>query len=307
MASMKDLLDQFDRVLIEAAIVERLRRRADVQLHDTLINAPLVYSQAGRQALAELYGEYIQIAESGGLPLLLGTPTWRANRERVLASDVNENVNVDAVRFLQALVAELDPSVPVRIGGVISCKNDCYLPEQALSADAAQEFHAWQIEQLSAAGADYLMAVTLPSVVEASGIAQAMQSAGLPYIISFVIGANGKLLDGTRIEEAIEKIDGLISEKPLGYFINCSYPSFLNAGSLPGSARQRLIGFQANASSLSHAELEASTEVKAESVSDWGALMEQLNTRHGLKILGGCCGTNGSHLQYLATATTDHR
>lgn len=299
---MRDLLDQSDRMLIEAAIVERLRRRDDIQLHDTLVNAPLIYSRASRQALAALYQEYIQIAETGGLPLLVGTPTWRANRERVLASDVNHTVNVDAVRFLQDLVANSNASVAVKVGGVISCKNDCYLPEQALSVGQAQEFHAWQIEQLAAAGVDYLMAVTLPSVEEATGIALAMQNSGVPYIISFVIGVDGKLLDGTEIDVAMAAIDAVTTVQPFGYFVNCSYPGFLNTASLPNSVFERLIGFQANASSLGHAELEAATDVQAESISEWGELMLQLNTRHGVKILGGCCGTNGVHLQYLTTS-----
>jgi S-methylmethionine-dependent homocysteine/selenocysteine methylase len=86
---------------------------------------------------------------------------------------------------------------------------------------------------------------------------------------------------------------------PLGYFINCSYPSFLNPKTLSEKVFERLIGIQANASSLSHAELDGSTELKSESVSEWGSLMVQLNRDFGLKVLGGCCGTNGKHLRYL--------
>lgn len=32
---------------------------------------------------------------------------------------------------------------------MIGCKNDCYRPEEALSASLARQFHAWQVEQLS--------------------------------------------------------------------------------------------------------------------------------------------------------------
>ena len=143
------------------------------------------------------------------------------------------------------------------------------------------------------------MAVTLPSVEEAAGIALAMEATGLPYIISFVIGADGKVLDGTELHSAIAYVDAKTTTKPLGYFINCSYPSFLNLETLPQVPPGRLIGLQANASSLSHAQLEGSKELKSESVSQWGNLMVQLNKDFGVKVLGGCCGTDGKHLKYL--------
>ena len=36
-----------------------------------------------------------------------------------------------------------------------------------------------------------------------------------------------------------------------------------------------------------------------ESVSDWGEMMLELNRVFGVKVLGGCCGTNEQHLKYL--------
>lgn len=36
-----------------------------------------------------------------------------------------------------------------------------------------------------------------------------------------------------------------------------------------------------------------------ESVYDWGDEMLALNRRHGVKILGGCCGTGEEHLHYI--------
>jgi S-methylmethionine-dependent homocysteine/selenocysteine methylase len=194
--------------------------------------------------------------------------------------------------------------VPVKIGGLIGCKYDCFVREEGLSLNEGRDFHKWQINELASAAVDFLIAVTLPSVEEAAGIALAMEATGLPYIISFVIGSDGKVLDGTELQAAIEYVDAKTTNKPLGYFINCSYPSFLNPEILTGKSSGRLIGLQANASSLSHAELEGSEELKSESVSEWGRLMVQLNRDFGLKILGGCCGTDGKHLKYLTENIT---
>ena len=81
--------------------------------------------------------------------------------------------------------------------------------------------------------------------------------------------------------------------------INCSYPSFLNADKQPRSIFSRLVGFIANASSLDQSELDGIDTLKVDDISDWGNRMIELNTKYGVKILGGCCGTNARHLQYI--------
>jgi S-methylmethionine-dependent homocysteine/selenocysteine methylase len=81
--------------------------------------------------------------------------------------------------------------------------------------------------------------------------------------------------------------------------INCAYPSFLNPDSQPASVLSRLIGYQANASSLDHRQLDGAVNLQADDVSDWGRLMITLNRKYGVKILGGCCGTSDKHLQYI--------
>ena len=62
-----------------------------------------------------------------------------------------------------------------------------------------------QVHQLADAGVDFLLAATLPAVDEACGIALAMQTTGLPYIISFVINRRGRILDGLSLEQAFKK------------------------------------------------------------------------------------------------------
>lgn len=296
---MIHLLEKNKFILAEAAVVERLRRNKSIEIDPKLVNAPLVFSEKGRAALRSLYQEYIDIAVASDRPLLLSTPTWRANKERVVASNYPKDINVEAAKFLKELVAKQTKAVNAKVGGLIGCKNDCYLPEEGLSLNEARDFHQWQIVELASAEVDFLMAVTLPCVEEAAGIAQAMEATGLPYIISFVIGADGKVLDGTELHAAIAYVDANTTTKPLGYFINCSYPSFLNLETLRQVPPGRLIGLQANASSLSHAHLEGSKELKSESVAEWGNLMVQLNRDFGVKVLGGCCGTDDKHLKYL--------
>ena len=292
---MKALLDNHSLVLMEAAIVEQLRRSPDIQLHKVLANAPLIYDTTARTAMSTLYTDYMALAQQAHLPMLVCTPTWRAGKDRVQQSGINPNINRDAVAFMQGI--RLNDHI--KIGGMIGCKNDCYRPEEGLSSDEAEQFHAWQIEQLAEGDVDFLIAETIPNIHEALGIANAMAATAIPYIISFVISRNGYILDGTTLDAAIHFIDAHATSKPLGYMVNCAHPSFLHPENQSPNVFTRLIGFQANASSLDHCELENATEIKIDSITEWGQLMLNLNRQHRTKILGGCCGTNIEHLKYL--------
>lgn len=286
---------------MEASIVESLRRSEDINLHPILVNAPLIYDETGRRALNKLYQDYIDIALEAKKPFLMCTPTWRTNHSRVIETKIKPGINIDAVNFLKALRdSQAVGRENIKIGGMIGCKNDCYRPEEGLSAQEAEQFHAWQLDQLKQGGADFLIAETLPSVEEAIGIARAMESTGIPYFISFVISRDGHVLDGTDLNSAMKIIDAATKRRPLGYMVNCAYPSFLCAATQPPELFKRLVGYMANASSLDQCDLDGSEELHQESTSEWGEVMLELNRTHGVKILGGCCGTGTEHLRYIS-------
>jgi S-methylmethionine-dependent homocysteine/selenocysteine methylase len=302
---MKSLLEEHDLILTEAAIVERLRRSGRVELHPTLVHAALVYDVEGRAEMERLFQGYVSIAAAAGVPIIVSAPTWRANYERVRDSGVNLDVNADAVRFLLDLrEAQEAHASMLKVGGFIGCKNDCYRPEEALSTVEAERFHSWQIERLAQAGVDFLMAATLPNIDEAIGIARAMERTGVPYIISFVIGSDGRVLDGTGLWDAVQRVDASTVTQPLCYMVNCSYPAFLRAKQQPSELFTRLLGYQGNSSALSHSELDGSAQLEVEDVAEWAEEMLRLNREHGVKILGGCCGTGDAHLLRLVGA--DH-
>ena len=83
--------------------------------------------------------------------------------------------------------------------------------------------------------------------------------------------------------------------------INCAHPehfkSVLNTGE---SWIRRIKGLRANASKKSHAELDESETLdignKAELAQDYRDLRSQLPN---LSIIGGCCGTDSTHLESI--------
>ena len=305
--SIADFLDNAPCVLGEGAVIERLRRNPQLELDPNLVNATFIYHAAPRAALVAICRQYMEIGRAYGLPLLLSTPTWRASRERIAAAGyADADVNGDNVRFLKGL-CQSDPGYAeqVIICGLMSCRGNAYCPTEALAIDAARQFHAWQAERLAAAGVDLLLAATLPALSEATGLALALAATGTPYLISFVVRPQGTLLDGTPLKEAIAAIDAAVTPRPLAYLINCTHASFARAALLHSvnaspAVRQRVIGLLANTAALSPEELDDSTALVEEVPEVFGQTVAALHSDLGLKILGGCCGTDDRHIRALA-------
>lgn len=288
-------------ILTEGAIAERLRRRDDIQLHPTLFTTPLIFEEHGRNCLREIYCQYRDIARDAQVPVLLCAPTWRVDRNRTAIAGFNLSLNRAAVRFMRDLQEVWqEPTSPVFIGGLVGPKNDCYTAADALSAAEAEDYHSWQIGELAESGVDVVVGQTFPAVSEALGVARACAKAGVDCLISFVINRKGEVLDTTPIADAVAKIDSETVVQPAGFMVNCVYPTFLLPEKQPTKLFTRLVGIQANASSLDHDQLDGSSLLQQDALQEWGKLMLSLHRDFGVKILGGCCGTDDSYLRYIA-------
>jgi len=301
-----EFLEKNPCILGEGAVIERLRR-SDLELDPYVVNSAFIYDDAKRAALETICRQYLDIGDEYGLPLLLSTPTWRASRERIDAAGYGGvDLNGDNFRFLDRLRREYgEYGKKVVICGLMSCRGDAYNPAEALTVDEAREFHAWQAGKLAATGADFLLAATLPALSEATGLAQALAATGKAYIISFVTRPEGTLLDGTPLKEAIAAIDAAANPQPLAYLINCTHVSFARSALLHGTnssdmVRRRIIGLLANTAALTPEELNNSASLVEEDPEEFGRSVAALHREPGLKILGGCCGTDDRHIRSLA-------
>jgi S-methylmethionine-dependent homocysteine/selenocysteine methylase len=187
----------------------------------------------------------------------------------------------------------------------MGCRGDAYSATDALPVAEARSFHGWQADLFAEAGADYLYAGIMPALAEATGMALAMGDSGLQYIISFMVGADGRLPDGTTIHAAIRSIDESVEVRPVCYLSNCVHPTVLyEALSQPFNAtdvvRDRLWGIQANGSRLTPEELDASAGLESSDAGRWAREMLRLRDDKGLRVFGGCCGTDGAHLEAIA-------
>ena len=304
--TFKDAVNFYPHIITEGSIIERLKREFTYPLDDALSNALMIYDEVGKPLLEKIYREYLDIAESSDLPIMLLTPTWRTNSDRTKIANIDmKTINTDAFLFVDTIRKSYGNfSEKIFIGGLTGCKGDAYKPEEALSEIDAYHFHLDQMQILADAGVDFLFASTLPALTEATGIAKAMSETKKDYVISFVIKDNGKLLDGTLLTDAIKIIDDSISTPPLFYLTNCIHPdvlhkSFINLKDEDDILKKRLFGIQANASSKSPEELDTLENLDADSPANWASGMVDLNKKYNLKILGGCCGTDARFISSI--------
>jgi homocysteine S-methyltransferase len=169
-------------------------------------------------------------------------------------------------------------------------------------ADEARSYHARQIEALVGAGADVITVLTLNYAAEGLGIAQAAKDARIPVILSFTVETDGSLPDGSHLGSAIGFIDDQTDGYVSFYGLNCAHPEHMSPAITPGATWTSRIGsLRANASKLSHAELDALDTIDAgdpgELASDYDELRSLLPN---LTVFGGCCGTDVRHVSAIA-------
>lgn len=280
---------------------ELLRRDPRIRFDPHIAHAGLIYDEVARALLSEVHAEYIEIARRCGLPIIVFADTWRASAERVASSPFRgRNVNGDNVEFLRAIARS--SGARTFVGALTGPRGDAYRPEEAPSSAEAVRYHAPQIGELTRAGAEIIIAATLPSFEEAKGIATLLSATATPWMLSFVVRPTAVLLDGTPLEDAILEIDAATSPPPVGFSINCVHPEIARQAlaQLSGQARRRIIAFQGNTSARTPEELDNLSEIDRAEAEPFARSVASLMEESSIRIVGGCCGTDTEHMRALA-------
>ena len=269
----------------------------------------LLRTPEGEAALRKYFRTYAEIAKRFGTGLILESPTWRANadwgRRLGYTSDTLADGNRRAIHLLEEVRNGYETErIPMVISGCLGPRGDGYVPDSAMSEQEAEAYHRDQTETFAGTAADMVCAITMNYVAEAVGIARAAERAAMPVAISFTVETDGKLPTGETLRAAIERVDEATSGYPSYYMINCAHPTHFEkvlAGAEPWVERIR--GLRANASRMSHAELDGSPELDAGNATELGQEYARLKRRLGrLNVMGGCCGTDHRHINQIASA-----
>jgi homocysteine S-methyltransferase len=268
----------------------------------------LLGTEEGRARLKRYYEHYLGIAAKRNVGFLLESATWRANPDWAAkighgAEDL-KRINAASIRLLEELREKWEtPAMPCVISAAIGPRGDGYKAGRMESGEA-EAYHAAQIEIFAATAADMVSAFTMNTANEAIGIAMAARKAGMPCMISFTVETDGKLVTGMTLGDAVKAVDDATSGSPAYYMINCAHPTHFSQALAAGESWvERVRGVRANASAKSHQELDESDTLDAGDPIDLGRRYHALRRDFpGMRILGGCCGTDHRHVAAICEA-----
>ncbi|WP_120632269.1 homocysteine S-methyltransferase family protein [Ruegeria sp. EL01] len=269
---------------------------------------PLAQLEEGRAAFKEYFSDIFDLARQNRVGVVLDTYTWRANPNwgQELGHDLDhlQQVNDQAVRDAKELRRTLGDGLNVIVNGIIGPRGDGYDPKSVMTVQEAQAYHGFQAGILACSGVDMISALTLTNVPEAIGIANAAAELGVPCVISFTLETDGRLPTGELIQDAIALVDEKATTKPAYFMINCAHPDHFST-MIPEGAdwAQRIGGVRANASRMSHAELDCCETLDDGDPVELGAQYAKLRQlMPSMRVFGGCCGTDHRHLEQICAA-----
>ncbi len=268
----------------------------------------LLKSEEGKQVLKKYYLHYLHIARQYKTGFVLEAPTWRANQDwgakLGYSSASLDLVNKRAIELMEELRKEHgEANLPIVISGCLGPRGDGYVPSNLMNAKEAQDYHTAQVKSFSETTADLVTAMTINYTAEAIGIVRAAQQYKMPVVISFTTETDGKLPNGETLQDAITQVDEVTDLYVAYYMINCAHPNhFKGVLQDGGQWLQRIKGIRANASMKSHAELDESDHLDAGDKQELArGYLTLKSLLPNLTVIGGCCGTDHTHLEKICT------
>lgn len=267
----------------------------------------LLKTQDGCNRVAAYYARYLEIARKAKVGFVLESPTWRANSDWGLRMGYSAaelaDINHKSIRMMTDLRDRHQTTeTPCLISGCIGPRGDGYSPTDRMTAQQARDYHAVQVRTFTGTPVDMVSAITMNYPEEAIGIALACKDGNLPCVISFTVETDGRLPSGEGIGDVIEMVDAQTGAYPVYYMINCAHPDhFRDKLDGDNAWKNRICGVRANASRLSHAELDACEHLDDGNPDELGRLYCDLaELLPNLSVIGGCCGTDHRHVHAMA-------
>lgn len=240
---------------------------------------------------------------------ILTTNTFRSTARtlRKAGLDVSAADGLDRLAVELAVAAREEAGrADALIAGSIAPLDECYEPTFETAEDIALGEHEVQARNLAAAGVDFLMVETMPTIREAVLTTRAALQTGLPVTVGFVCEAAPEAGGAARLMSGESLADAVAALKPYPVtmiFANCAPPGVIS------SALAQLrdltdipLGGYAN---VGHVDDDVGWDpagglrgdAYAEAAARWLDL--------GARVIGGCCGTHPEHTQALRRLLDD--
>lgn len=300
--------------LLDGALGTELGRRG-VDIGLPLWSANALLGDAGLATLRQLHADYL----AAGARILTAN-TFRCHRRSLAKAGLGERAPELVARAVAAARQAMAEDAAARgatvtagagtersaeprgtarshrpadrlLAGSLAPLEDCYRPDLVPDEAALAAEHAELARHLADAGCDLILVETMNTVREAVAAARAGVATGLPTLVCFVCGPDGRLLSGESLADAAAAV------VPLGIAavgVNCT------AAHLVARCLARL---PAGVPRVAYANIGYAAPDGGWVVTDAvdPPTYARVAARWDAQIIGGCCGTTPEHVRAVAT------
>ena len=231
---------------------------------------------------------------------LLTTNTFRTQERTLARAGLAGRARELTLRAVALARSACDASESARwVLGSSAPLEDCYRPDLVPGPAELEREHRAHAELLAEGGVDAIAIETMNTIRESVTALRAARQTGVPVLVSFVCGADARLLSGEPLADALAAIADL---EPIAVGVNCLPPSavepcmpVLAASAFPFAVYANL-GAPTSSGGFRPSE-DTTPTAFAELALGW--------RRAGAAIVGGCCGTRPAHVSAMRARLGD--
>jgi len=285
MADLRQKLSEPGIIILDGATGTQLQ-----QMGLPAGKAPELWNLENPEAVKKHYRAYIEAGSDAILTNSFGGTRPRLDMEG--SGDLTHDINMAAAKLAREVAGE-DRLVLGSMGPTGMLME----PMGELTYDKAVVYFAEQAAALAGGGADGIQIETMSDLQEArAAIEGAHQATDLPVIVTMSFDMHGRTMMGVRPEEAVKELWAM---DVLAVGVNCGRTLEENLKALTEmrtAAPEVTLIAKPNAG-LPRMEdgVEAVYDVTPEIMADYAL---KFGAQH-VKMLGGCCGSNPSHITAL--------
>jgi len=278
-------------IILDGAMGTELQRRG-VDITLPLWSAKALNDHP--EVICEIHCDYIAAGAD-----IITTNTFRTDSRTFTKAGLTQEdahqATIKAVNLAHEAIRITAPNRKIWIAGSIAPLEDCYHPELVPDYQTAFAEHSLKAVWLAQAGVDFILIETMNSSTEALAATRAALTTGLPVATSFILRDKDRILNGESIFPAYLALQ---KEGITIFSINCTHHSIITAFLNTYAKRIQLpLMVYANAGIF---DVQRGWEEDHQFNPLFYQQIAQTWLNRGVKIIGGCCGTDPSYIRLLA-------
>jgi|AntRauTorckE5430_2_1112549.scaffolds.fasta_scaffold00049_25 S-methylmethionine-dependent homocysteine/selenocysteine methylase len=284
-------------VLLDGGLGQEIYRRA-AKVSSLLWSVAVMHEQP--DVVTAVHSDFIR---AGAKTLSLNT--YAATPSRLLRHGQLEQlaaIHQNAFELLEQAVKATGACVD--IAGCLPPLAGSYQNQPVRSFEDLRDEYSVLVKQQ--AMADVLLIETMTNTLEACAACAAASELGKPYSVSFRLEADGKLMSGETLAEAVAAVSPY---SPAAVTLNCCDPELISAA-MPELVRLHpCVGGYANAfksvEAMAQGGLADALEVRTDiSPQAYTAHVRQW-LKDGATVIGGCCEITPEHVRHIVETLAD--